>query len=139
MLQKFRTLRVKSNTKSWFDIDVLNAIQNYYKHYKKLKQSGKEIDKGNFKCAKLLLEKVFYNKKKFYFEEKIAENRNNSKQLWWTLKSLGIPSKGRMQSKISLKENGVVSLNSQDNANTFCRFFSKKGDSLLQTLPHPKN
>ena len=44
-----------------------------------------------------------------------------------------------MQSKKSLKENGVVSLNSQDNANTFCRFFSKKGDSLLQTLPHPKN
>ena len=85
MLQKFRTLRVKSNTKSWFDIDVLNAIQNYYKHYRKLKQSGKEIDKGNFKCAKLLFEKVFYNKKKFYFEEKIAENRNNSKQLWWTL------------------------------------------------------
>ena len=40
-----RTLRVKSNTKPWFDIDVLNAIQNRDKLYKKFEQSGREIDK----------------------------------------------------------------------------------------------
>ena len=28
-----RTLRVKSNTKPWFDIDVLNAIRNRGKHF----------------------------------------------------------------------------------------------------------
>ena len=44
-----RTIRVKSNTKPWFDIDVLNAIQNCHKHYKKFKQSGRETDKDNFK------------------------------------------------------------------------------------------
>ena len=89
-----RTLRVKSNTKLWFDIDVLNAIRKRDKHYKKFKQSGKQIHKGNFKCAKLLLKKLIINKKKLYFEEKIAENRNNPKELWRTLKSLGMPSKG---------------------------------------------
>ena len=40
------------------------------------------------------------NKKKLYFEEKIAENRNNPKELWRTLRFLGMPSKGGMQSKI---------------------------------------
>ena len=48
-------------------------------------------------------------------------------------------SKGGKQSKISLKENGVVAFNSKDNINTFCRFFSNLADSLLQKLPHLKN
>ena len=41
------TLRVKSNIKPWFDIDVLNAIWNRDKHYKKFKQSGRETDNYN--------------------------------------------------------------------------------------------
>ena len=36
-----RTLIVKSNTKSCFDIDELTVIQNRDKHNKKFKQSGK--------------------------------------------------------------------------------------------------
>ena len=39
-----------------------------------------------------------------------------------------------MQSKLSVKEDGVVSFNSKDNANIFCRFFSNLADSLLQKL-----
>ena len=50
-----RTWRVKSSNKTRFDIDVLNAIRTRDKHYKKLKQSGQEIDKDNLKYAKLLL------------------------------------------------------------------------------------
>ena len=50
-----------------------------------------------------------------------------------------MPSKGGRQSKISLKENGVVSFNSKENVNSFCRFFSNLADSLLQKLPRPKN
>ena len=40
-----RTLRVKSITKTRFDNDVLNAIRNLDKHYRKFNRSGKEIDK----------------------------------------------------------------------------------------------
>ena len=71
---RIRTLNVKSNTKPWFDIDFLR---------KSLTSSGKEIDEGNFKCAKLLLKKVVNNKEKLYFEEKIAEN------IWLILKNSG--------------------------------------------------
>ena len=77
-----RTSRVKSNTKPWFDIDVLNVIQNHDKHYKKFKLSGRKTDKDYFKYARLSLEKIINNKKKLYFEEKIAENKNNPKELW---------------------------------------------------------
>ena len=50
-----------------------------------------------------------------------------------------MPSKGRRQSKISLKENGVVSFDPKRNANIFCRFFSNLANSLLLKLPRPKN
>ena len=59
-----RTLRVKSNTKPWFDIYVLNAIWNRDKHYKKFKESGRENGKDNFKYAKGSLKKIINNKKK---------------------------------------------------------------------------
>ena len=39
-----RIFLVKYNTKTWFDIDVFNAIRNREKHYKKFKRSGKKID-----------------------------------------------------------------------------------------------
>ena len=72
---------MKCNTKPWFDIDVLNPIRNHDKHYKKIKQSDKEIDKDNFRYLKLSLKKIINNKKKLYGEEKIEENVN-PKELW---------------------------------------------------------
>ena len=81
----------------------------------------------------------FHLKRSLYFEEKIAENKNNPKELWATSKSLRMPSTRGRQSKTSLKENGVASFDSKDNANTFSRFFSNLADSLLQKLLRPKN
>ena len=50
---------MKSNTKPWFDIDVLNTVRHSDKHYKKFKKSGKETNKDNFKYAKLSLKKNY--------------------------------------------------------------------------------
>ena len=68
-----RTLSVKSNTKPWLDIDVLNAIRKRDKHYRKFKRSGKETDKDNFMCAKLLLKKVINNKKNFTLKKRLQK------------------------------------------------------------------
>ena len=40
------------------------------------------------------LKKLLITSKKLYFEEKITENKNNPKELWRTLKSLGMAFKG---------------------------------------------
>lgn len=44
-----KTIRVKYNTQPRFNIDILNAIQNRGNHDKKFRQSGKEINKDDFK------------------------------------------------------------------------------------------
>ena len=86
-------------------IRILNPIQNRDKHYKKLKQSGRETDKDNFKNfwitkqwitkrnltrRNLIEEKE--KRKTNLLEEKNDENKSNLKEPWWTLKSLDIPS-----------------------------------------------
>ena len=61
--------RTTESTKALIDHILTNSMQNFY------------------------LKKI-NNKKKLYSEEKIAENKNNLKELWRTLKSLSVTSQG---------------------------------------------
>ena len=90
---------VKSNSKPWFDNQIMPAIQRRDKLYKKFKQSGLETDKDNVKVAKMHLQKMIMRKTKSYFEEEVDNNRNKRKELWKGLKSLGLSSDKAKQSK----------------------------------------
>ena len=111
-------------------------------HNKKFKQSGKETDKDNFKYGKLSLKKIINNKKKLYFEEKIAENKINPKELRRTLIgitfSLGMPSKEERQSKTLLKENGGVLFDLKKNGNiiytNIIRFITTKTSTFKKQI-----
>ena len=95
------------------------AIQRRDKLYKKSRHSGLETDKGNFKVAKMHLQKVTLKKKKSYFEEEPDKNRNTRKKLWKTLMSLSLSADEAKQSKISLKKDGAIQSEALENANTF--------------------
>ena len=71
----------------------------------------------NFHLQNLLIMRTDFTSKK-----KLEKIKNIFRELWLTLKSLVMSSWGGRESKI-LEENGVVSFNSQDNANTIYRFF----------------
>ena len=68
-----RTVRVKANTKPWFDNEVLIAIRYRDKLYKRCKQTGTEDDIDCFKAARSSLKKMINIKKKLYFEEKLRK------------------------------------------------------------------
>ena len=72
-----KKIRVKVNSKPWFDNQILSAIQIRDKLYKKFKHSGLETDKDNAKVAKMHLQKMILMKKKYYFEEELDKNRKN--------------------------------------------------------------
>ena len=86
----------------------MSAIQRRHKLYRKFKHSGLKTDKDNFKVAKMRLEKMLLEKKKFHLEEEQGKNRCKSKELWKTLKSLGLSSGKPRQSKIYLKKDGAI-------------------------------
>ena len=79
-----KKIRVKVNSKPWFDNQIVSAIQERDKLYIR---SGLEIDKDNFKVTEMHLQDMIVKKKESYFEEELCKNRNKPKELWKTLKS----------------------------------------------------
>ena len=75
---------------------------------KKFKSSRLETDKDLLKAAKISLKNIIQKKKMTFFQDKLKEYSNNSKELWKSLKSLGMNSKNVNQSKICFKENSVT-------------------------------
>ena len=103
-----KKIRVNAISKLCFDNQIVSAIQRQDKLYKKFKHSGLKTDKDNFKVAKMLLQKMILEKKKSHLEEELGKNRNKPKELWKTLKSLGLSSGKPRQSKIYLKKDGAI-------------------------------
>ena len=66
---------MKTNSKPWFDNEIILAIQRRNKLYKEIDSSGLETDKDNFKAAKTHLKKIMLYKKKTYFEDVLAKNK----------------------------------------------------------------
>ena len=75
-----KKIRVKANSKPWFDNQIVSAIQRRHKLYKKFKHSGLGTDKDNFKVTKMHLQKMMLKKRKFYFENELGKNRNKPKE-----------------------------------------------------------
>ena len=75
---------------------------------KNFKHSGLETDKDNFKVAEVYWQKMVLKKKKSYSEEELDKNRNKPKELWKTLKSVGISLDKVRKSKFSLKKDSTV-------------------------------
>ena len=81
------------------------------------------------------LQKTMEKKKKSYFEEELDKTRNKPKELWKTLKSLGLSTDEARQSKNSLKRDGAIEFEALQNSNTFKSFYSELAKGLLEKLP----
>ena len=103
-----KELRLKANSKPWIDFEIISAVRRRDKLFKKYKKFGLETD--HFWSARMALKKAISKKKKFFFQEKIEKNANNSKELWEALKSLVTKSGIVNQSKIALKNDGAISI-----------------------------
>ena len=79
------------------------------------------------------------DKKKTFVVEKLNENIGKPKELWKSLKSLGLPSKKASLSTICLETNGTLSFDSKTKAEIFRDFYSNLASDLLKKLPSPTN
>ena len=107
---------MKTNSKPWFDNEILSAVQRWYKRFKHF---DLKTYKCSFKILEMLLQKMILKKKKSHFEEKLAKNRSKPKELWRTLKSLGLSSEKARKSKIYLKKDVATQFEALENAKTF--------------------
>ena len=109
----------------------MSAIQRWDKLYKMFKRFRLETDSNNFKVSKM----HFLKKKKPYFDEELAKNRNEPKKLWKALKSLDLSLDKVRKTKISVKKDGTIQFEAMKNANTFKRLYSELVRGLQGKLP----
>ena len=82
--------RIKGTSQDWFDVQIIEKINERDNLFKKFKKSPLHVDKDNNKEARNEVQKLIRTKKKAYFESKLTENIGKSKELCKNLKSLGL-------------------------------------------------
>ena len=132
-----KTKRVKGNSKDWFDSVVSEGINNRDKLFKKFKKSRLPLDQENYKKARYEVKKLIAERKRNYFETKLTENIG--KELWKTLKALGLPNKVSIATINALKDDKVVKYGPTSISKVFQTFFANMAKTLLQKLSPPPN
>ena len=134
-LSSFKTKRVKGNSQEWFDGEVLESIALRDKLFKKFKRSKLNVDKEIYNKARNRSHRLILQKKE-YFKNKLKENIAKPKDLWKTLKLLGL------SKKISVVQTNAIEDNKRlkyDLKSVAAKFYSNLAKSLLKNLPNSPN
>ena len=134
-----KTKRVKGNSKEWFDSVVSEGINNRDKLFKKFKKSRLPLDQENYKKARYEVRKLIAEEKRNCWETKLTENIDTPKELWKTLKALGLPNKVSIATINTLKDDKVVKYDPKFISKVFQTFFANMAITWLQKLPPPPN
>ena len=130
-----KRVRVKGNTKEWFDEEIHNAIKIRDKNFSAFKKSKLNKDKISYKKSKNIVQSLIKKKKKHYVKTKLDENIAKPKELWKTLKSLGLSETKKGNIKIALKHQDQIISDPQETSEIFKIFFSNLASDLVNKLP----
>ena len=123
----------------WFNREIAEKLSVRGKLFKKFKSRSLSIDWEIYKEARNEVQRTIKQKKKQYLEEKLSENIAKPKELWQTLKQLGLPNKRNFPLNICLKNKNVLLFDSQSIAETFKKYYSSLVENLVLKLPKPLN
>jgi hypothetical protein len=87
--------RIKNDTNDWFDGEIAEKISTRDKLFTKFKKSRLGVDKQILNEARNSVQNLIRKKKREHYENQLKENVGKPKELWKSLKSLGLDSKKR--------------------------------------------
>ena len=138
-LASSKNKRIKGTSQDWFDAQIIEKVNERDKLFKKFKTSHLHVDKDNYKRARNEVQKLIHTKEKAYFESKLTENIGKPKELWKSLKSLGLKFE-RSISNINCFENDkYANFDVKDIAKDFSASFSNLAENLVSKLPNSSN
>ena len=134
-----KTARIKNKSKEWFDSEIAEKLRIRDQLFKKFKSSRLNIDWEIYKEARNEVQRTIKQKKIQYLEEKLSEDIAKQKELWQTLKQLGLPNKKNSPSNTCLKNKNGLLFDSMSIAETFKKYYSSLAENLVLKLPKPLN
>ena len=138
-IASLKTARIKNTSKEWFDREITEKLSIRDKLFKKFKSSRLNIDWEIYKEARNEVQRTIKQKKKQYLEEKLSENIAKPKELWQTLKSLGLPNKKNSPSNMFLKNKTDLLFDSLSVTKTLKKYYSSSAENLVLKLAKPLN
>ena len=134
-----KDIRVKGNSKPWFDNDIMEAITVRDKLKERFLRTKLHDDHELFKEQRNSVQQKIKNKKMNFVKNQLQKNTKKPKELWKVLKNIGLLFKAVPISKICLKENHFTQLDDKRNTNTFKNFYSKTCIRSSRKTPNSKN
>ena len=90
-----------------------------------------------YKKAKYDASKLITTKKKKFFKEKLSETIGKPKELWESLKSLGLPNKTVISNFNAIEQDNTLTHDTRSISKVFKNLFSNLAESLLTKLSKP--
>ena len=102
--------------------------------FKKFRKSKFHTDEENYKKVKHQVQNLIRKKKREFYKTNLRQKINEPKELWKTLKSMGLPSKAVTASSICLKDKNEIVFNAIKNCSIFEKYFSSPAHNLVSYL-----
>ena len=118
----------------WFDREIAGLIHAHEKLLLQFKRSKLHTDEENYKKVKYQVQNLIRKKKREFYETNLRQKINKPKELWKTLKSMGLPSKAVTASNICLKDKNEIVFNATKNCSIFKNYFSSLAHNLVSML-----
>ena len=134
----YKEICIKNLTEEWVDEEVFEGIRMRDKLYRTFKKTRLYSDQDKFKKARNRLQSLIKRKKTNYITNKLSENIAKPKELWKSLRNLGLASKKCENAKISLNKDRKVCLDPKENAEIFRHFYETLATDLVNKLPNHK-
>ena len=129
--------KIKNKSQDWFDREIAEKIAIRDKLFKKFKKSRLHVDNEIYLESKKEVKNLIKSKKLEFLENKLNQNIGNPKDLWKTIKSLGLPNKTSNISNLCLQKDGENIFDPKSTAEIFKDFFSNLASNLVSKLPKP--
>ena len=133
-----KEIRAKNYSQDWFDAEIHEEIETRDKLLAKFKKSRKSTDHEHYKKARNKVQYLISDEKKTFVVGKLNENIGKPKELWKSLKSLGLPSKTFHRQRFVLKKTEHYHLIPKLMPNFLEIFYSNLASGLLKKLPSPQ-
>lgn len=135
-----KSVRIKQRTEEWVDSEVLQSIKDRDKAFYNYKRNKTEENLNYFRTMRNKANQIIMSAKKNYFKSSVENNMSDSKSLWKTLKSLGLPNKDSQgSSNIGLNIDGEVCFDKLKVAEKFNSFYTSVAEKLVNKLPKISN
>lgn len=117
----------------WIDNEVIQSQKERDRLYKIFKYTKQEKDFENFKQQRNKVVALLRKKERSFYEQKINENRSDSKKMWQVLKTL--INKGKKNVNFSTLD---ICQNTTEIEDTINDYFVKSIQDIVETIPEPE-